>query len=276
MTEPQSVSINLDHILEILRSGVRRADVFMGIGLNAASHDPPISHVLAPDGHHHINLVKEQLGPDEQAHVAAEFGKWVRSNGLRELIETFSIYLDRLYVPLFILHKGASNEGAKLPSPQRLEHLGIADKIDVLASLLAVSDADRRVLRTLNQARNCYAHRRGVVGERDLDPDTGTMVLHWNAFQIEVKELDGTVVVEEAIFNRVFPAGGIVQLRVVERLRTFSAGAELVLDKRDLKEICLSTLSIGQRLLRETVEIARKAGVLRQDVDDSLDDPRPV
>ncbi len=35
MTEGQTVTFNPDHAIEIPRNGVRRADVFMGIGLNA-------------------------------------------------------------------------------------------------------------------------------------------------------------------------------------------------------------------------------------------------
>ena len=45
MTEAHAVMFNLDHVMEILRNGIRRADVFMGIGLNAARTDPAISHV---------------------------------------------------------------------------------------------------------------------------------------------------------------------------------------------------------------------------------------
>ena len=82
MSKQEMITFNLDHVLEILRKGIRRADVFMGIGLNAAAHDPPISHLLAPEGLHNIRLVKEELTDPEKAHVAAEFGKWVRTNGL--------------------------------------------------------------------------------------------------------------------------------------------------------------------------------------------------
>lgn len=40
MTGGQTPTFNLDHVIETLRNGVRRADVFMGIGLNAAEADP--------------------------------------------------------------------------------------------------------------------------------------------------------------------------------------------------------------------------------------------
>lgn len=65
MTERQTIHIDLDRLLETLRRGVRRSDVFMGVGLNAAEHNPPVSHLLAPDNVHTIHLVKENLNDDE-------------------------------------------------------------------------------------------------------------------------------------------------------------------------------------------------------------------
>ena len=72
--------------------------------------------------------------------MAAEFGKWVRANGLRELIETVSLFLDKLYLPLFMIHRGADKDGKKLERPDRLERLGIIDKIEAMSGVLLVSD----------------------------------------------------------------------------------------------------------------------------------------
>jgi len=276
MTEGQTATFNLDHVIEILRSGVRRADVFMGIGLNAAEADPAISHVLSPDNLHHINLVKTDLTAEEKAHVASEFGKWVRANGLRELIETVSLFLDKLYLPLFAIHHGANKSGKKLERPGQLERLGIIDKIDAMSDLLSVSDEDKRVLGAMNRMRNCYAHRRGVVGQRDLDEEATVMTVRWNAFEIQVKEPDGNIIPEAELYDRVLEQGGLVQLKVVERTRSFKEASELVLEKRDLKEICLSALTIGQRMLHTTIEQARASGILKEAVDDSLNEPKAV
>lgn len=276
MSKQETITFNLDHVLEILRKGIRRADVFMGIGLNAATHDPPVSHILAPEGPHHIRLVKEELTDEERAHVAAEFGKWVRTNGMRELIETFSIFLHRLYVPMFVMRGGRDLEGEKLPAPDRFERMGIADQVDAFAMTVAVSEADRRMLASLNQARNCFAHRQGRIGERDVDPATGTFCVRWIAFQLELAEPNGNIVAGDAMFGRVFENGGMAQLRVVERDKTFALNDELVLEKGELKEICFSVLTIGQRFLQGAISAAGEAGVLTQAVDDNLNDPQPV
>lgn len=276
MAESRAVTFNLDHVIEILRNGIRRADVFMGIGLNAAEADPALSHVLSPDNLHHINLVKTNLTLEEKAHVAAEFGKWVRANGLRELIETVSLFLDKLYEPLFIVHRGADKDGNKLERPDRFERLGIVDKIESMSGVLPVSDDDKRMLSAMNRMRNCYVHRRGIVGGRDLDEQADAMTVRWLAFDMQVEEPDGNVIPESELYGRVLEQGGVVQIKVVERTRSFRQGTEVVLEKRDLKEICLSALTIGQRMLFTTVEQARASGLLKEAVDESLNDPKPV
>ncbi|WP_321337163.1 hypothetical protein [Breoghania sp.] len=276
MTEAQTVTYNLDHVIEILRNGVRRADVFMGIGLNAAEADPAVSHVLSPDNLHHIKLVKTDLSPEEKAHVATEFGKWVRANGLRELIETVSLFLDNLYQPLFAMNRGMDKDGRVLQRPDRLERLGIFDKIDAMSSVLPVSEEDKRMISSMNRMRNCYAHRRGVVGARDLDENADAITVRWNAFEMQLEEPDGNVIPEAELYGKVLEQGGLVQLKVVARTRSFNEGSELVLDKQDLKEICLSALSIGQRMLKTTIEQARDFGFLKEAVDENLNEPKAV
>ena len=276
MSEGQTITFNLDHVIEILRNGVRRADVFMGIGLNAAEAEPAVSHVLSPDSPHHISLVKTDLTAEEKSHVASEFGKWVRANGLRELTETMSLFLDKLYLPLFAMHRGLDKSGKKLTRPGKLERMGIIDKIGAMSSVLPVCNEDQRMLGGMNRMRNCYAHRRGVVGKFDLDDNVAAMTVRWNAFELQVEEPDGNIIPEDELYGYVFEQGGMVQLKIIERTRAFKEGDELVLNKRDLKEICLSTLTIGSRMLKTTMEQAREFGILKEVVDDSLDESKAV
>jgi hypothetical protein len=265
------VRLDLDRVLETLRRGVRRADVFMGIGLNAAEQTPPPSHILAPETGHTLHLVKQELTEAETAHVAAEFGKWVRANGLRELMETFSIYMHELYAANFVLLKFVNKLGdlARV-SPARFERMGIGDQIKTLSQAIAVSGDDIDIVMSLNRCRNCYAHRRGVVGENDIDASTGVFILCWVAFQIEIAEPNGNIIPEVEIYGRVLESGGTLQMRLVKRTRQYARGAELVMNKRELKEICLCIFLIGQHLLRATVALAKEEGVFTEKTDDNL------
>lgn len=277
MIRKHKVEINLDSVLETLRRGVRRADVFMGMGLNAAEQNPPPSHILAPETGFKIQLVKQDLTKQEKAHIASEFGKWVQANGLRDLMETFSIFMHTLYTVNFMLLNslGKIDDLASIPPP-RFEKMGIGEQIDTLAKVVTVSADDFRITRSLNQTRNCYAHRRGIIGDIDIDHTTNVFELLWAAFQIEIAEPNGNLILEPEIYGRVFENGGTVQLRMVMRSKQFRRGEELVVSKKDLKEICFCVLSIGERLFSETIRLAREEGVLAEKGGNNLRDSKPV
>ena len=44
-----------------------------------------------------IHLVPSNVPEETIAHFKTEFGRWVITNGLRELIETFALFLDRTH-----------------------------------------------------------------------------------------------------------------------------------------------------------------------------------
>lgn len=277
MTQVQKVHLDLDRILETLRRGIRRADVFMGMGLNAAEQHPPPSHILAPEVGHTIQLVKQNLTGHEKTHVAAEFGKWVIANGLRELLETFSIFMHQIYTVQFIILRSLGKLGdlSNVP-PKKFERMGISRQLDTIAKTISVHADDLCIVRSLNQARNCYAHRRGRVSGVDVNANTSVLELVWKAFQFEIIEPNGNIVLGPDIYGRVFENGGTVQLRTVIKSKKFSRGDELVVSKQDLKEICLCILLIGESLFNKTVDLAKTEGVLTEKMNDSLIDPKPV
>lgn len=256
----QVVRIDFNIILETLQRGIHRADIFMGIGMNAAEQQPPISHVLAPDGRFHIELVKQNLSEDERAHVAVEFGKWVTSNGLRELIETFSIFLHQIYTALHVMHVVVGKEIAV--SPRRFERMGVGDQIAELQKIIPILEERVLITRSLNQARNCYAHRNGRVGLADVDAEAGEFSLTWLALSTSVREPDGNVIPESEMFGRLLPAGGTVLIEVVIKTRAFRVGDELTLTKTELKEICLCVNTIGAGILDEAQKFGLEAGVI--------------
>ncbi|MCD2185233.1 hypothetical protein [Rhizobium sp. GN54] len=251
-------TINFDQIVEVLDSGIRRADIFMGIGLNAAANNPPISHVLSQAGPG-IKLVKDELSEEEKVHVSHEFAKWIRANGFRELTETFSIFLLRIYDVIYHVHL-IYGDGTKIMPVARFERLGIADQIDQLQKFIPIPGERIEILKSLNQARNCYAHRRGVVGANDIEEASGSFDLKWLRLTYELEEPDGTVLPEAEMFGRLLPKGGTVRMRIEIDRQIFSAGEELVVGKDELKHICLCVHIIGQGIAAETTKFALALG----------------
>ncbi len=278
MAKQLTIHINFDSTLEILRRGVRRSDVFMGVGLNASEHNPPVSHLLGQDGQQQIHLVKQELNENEKSHVATEFGKWVQANGLRELLETFSIFAHQLYSIIFLIKQTKKQLDKEFNKcrPEKFDRMGIGVQIKRMSEVVTVSESDVRIIHSLNKMRNCYAHRQGRVGVADLDEGNTTFQVLWSALQLVIREQDGNVVSGNDIIGKVFEKGGAVLLAVREKSKDFVPGAELILEKQELKEICLCVLSIGERLFREPVSVARNAGILQKKVDSNLNDAKPV
>lgn len=277
MPQPRQFNIDLDHVLEALRRGVRRADVFMGVGLNAAELQPPVSHILAPEKMFVIHLVKQELSDKEKAHVAEGFGKWVKANGLRELLESFSVYLHALYVPLFVM-LGRSGELGELASltPPKFERLSIKHQVVKLSTILPIPADEIEIIASLNKARNCYAHRLGLVGKEDVHATTRLFRLIWRAYQVQAVEPDGNVVIADELIGYHFKNGARFELHMVERSKEFKVGDELLLSKSELKEICHCVLMFGQSLFQSTVALANREGVLNVKGNDRLDDLQPV
>ncbi len=137
----------------------------MGIGLNASEQVPAISHILAPEKSIDIVLTKLDLTDEESTNAAVEFGKWIKANGLRELIDSFSIYLMSLYSAAYWISQ-QTNKISRM-QPKTFEKRGVRDQLSELAKLIDVEAHDQIIVNSICVARNCYSRRQGRVGPPD-------------------------------------------------------------------------------------------------------------
>jgi hypothetical protein len=87
--------LDIDQIKEIVLKGVRRVAAFLGLGLNAA-RDPDFKKYHLTD-FAMFCVIPDNLSDNEISHIKEGFEKWVIVNGLRELVESFAIFLDRIH-----------------------------------------------------------------------------------------------------------------------------------------------------------------------------------
>jgi hypothetical protein len=106
MAESIHVNIDFSNIRETARKGVRRTAVFLGLGINAAIDSALRKYELSDISP--IHLVPSNVPEETIAHFKTEFGRWIVANGLRELIETFALFLDRTHNACLFMasHKG--------------------------------------------------------------------------------------------------------------------------------------------------------------------------
>ncbi|MCL4690012.1 MAG: hypothetical protein KJ007_15725 [Burkholderiales bacterium] len=262
MAEPIHVNIDFANIRETARKGVRRTAVFLGLGINAAL-DPALRKYELSDISP-IHLVPSNVPEETIAHFKTEFGRWVVANGLRELIETFALFLDRTHNACLFMasHKGKiSFEDATQWQPA-FHHKGIEDKLKVFQNRFGVKPNHPEHLSTIQQVRNCFTHRHGIVGKQDCD-DGDELTLKWMGFDIFIETptgetIDLTLPLKEEIHLK---DGGTVCLRFSERVRKYKLNTPVNLEPQDLVEICNFILMSTDQLLASVSEFAKNLGI---------------
>ena len=127
------ININLPAIKNIAVKGVRRTAIFMGLGINAARNPNFKQYELATiTGFEFIEPIS-----DEQILInfKTEFGHWIVGNGLRELIETFCVFLDQIhFVCLLVAASCGKIKKAQIQKKNLdFRHYGLKDKIIILS-----------------------------------------------------------------------------------------------------------------------------------------------
>jgi hypothetical protein len=198
------IRIDLDKLLDRALQGVRRASVFMGLGVNAAL-DPnfknyQLSRLTS------IQIVPDDVSDEGLSHFKEEFRLWIEAGGFRELTETFASYLDSLCHTRLVLQavrrkkSGLSIEEAHA----KFRSEGFPKKLNILAQRFQVGPAHRDHLLSLNRARNCLTHRRGIVGVEDTCGEVNCTVA-WRGLDISSQDSGG-----ERHYMNAMPEGGIL------------------------------------------------------------------
>lgn len=262
MAEPIHVNIDFENIRETARRGVRRTAVFLGLGINAAI-DPGLRKYELSDISP-IHLVPSNAPEETIAHFKTEFGRWVVSNGLRELIETFALFLDRTYEAcLFMVsHKERISFEDVTQRQAAFDYEGIEKKLKIFQSRFGVKLNHPEHLKTIQQVRNCFTHRHGIVGKPDCE-DGDELSLKWIGFDIFIKTptgetIDLTLPLKEEIRLK---DGGTVCLRFSERVRRYKLNTPVDLEPKDLVEICNFILMSTDQLLTSVSEFAKNLGI---------------
>ena len=247
VSERQSVKINLDRISEIALTGVRRAALFMGLGLNAVARDSFQDYQLhklprfSDQSSFPIEILPQNVPPNQIKSFKEEFQTWIIGNGLRELLEHYALCLDKIHeTALFIyLQKGmASAAEADKANEKFRRRLGVPDKLEALNErfLIALNDSPHVV--RLYEARNCLVHDLGIILPRRCAAD-GSFALTWRTLDIFAKGKDSKAEVPAfSLIGMTTEEEMLIYGRMIVRERKFAEGEKLLLSQQDLWEIC--------------------------------------
>ena len=231
----KSMNINLEMLQEVALRGVRRASIFLGLGVNAAT-DPNFKEYQLTS-FSQIQLVPDNLPDSEVGRIKEEFRIWIEAGGFRELVESFVNFIDGAHKVCFFI-ADVQNRRGSLVEFRKFEKKGLPEKLEILKANFAVEPSNRAQILSLSMARNCLTHRRGIVGPEDLR-DSESLDISWLGADLYIEEPGGNRIIFDVDSPEIYlPDGGTVCMGMVNRLKSFKSGEKLLLSTRELSEIC--------------------------------------
>ena len=255
--------IDLDAIEQIALLSVRRASVFLGLGLHAAGDDRLKDYSLSDITQ--IRIMPPELDDETVASFKREFGRWIVTGGLRELIESFSVYLDAIHSACvkMAIRRGTMDGTHVKGVVWKFLRGGLSDKLGILESSFKVSTAHAKDLLSINQARNCLAHRRGVVGLQDCS--SGHLCeVSWIGVDIAMHKPSGEEIElgpENLSDGIVWEKDAQLLVRRHRRQRQYNVGERISFSAKDLEEMCNVVIWSANDIKRTTIDYARGVGV---------------
>ncbi len=262
MGNHRKISINLDKIHDIALRGIRRTYVFLGLGLNAAKN--PDFNEFHLNTRYTIRLMPEEVSDKHIADFKRNFELWIIANGLRELIESFSVFLSAIYHACLIVDTAKGGISSQTMQSRKIDfdQKGVGGQLNKLAADYEITCPFADHFDSLTRARNCYAHRLGVVGPRDCNGGD-TLILKWRAPEFLIMDNAGKEIVVSFDFQEPFhvEAGGTVGIRVVDKEKVFQRGTPIAIDQTELLEICLTALFATNDIRDSTLDFLKSRDV---------------
>ncbi len=268
------MEIKLDYIgaRDIARKACLRSACFLGFGLNSARDDRLQDFSLSKE----INLqfLPSNLPVQKIDEFKGEFEKWIVSNGLRELIEGFTIFLDRIFECSLLASKNKKKLDESVGATiRKIKNKGLPGKQRALREHFDIKSDFSKHLKTIYEARNCLAHAQGVVTDGYFN-DGETLKITWRVCEILVVREDGSEeVIEMKQGTEPIPGPGTIAKRTVTRERVFCRGDQVHLSVKDLAEICIFAYLGCDSFFFQAIEFAQKNGVSEENNEAEPDAP---
>lgn len=269
----QSIDVNLSQVRRIVELGVNRASLFMGFALNAASRDDVADCSLTD----HASIAPKTGKPEDMDCFRREFKQWVVLCGLREIVEAFNLFLDRVaeVCCLIAVSKGELKHDEMEKKINQVRNKGLPGKHRELEQCFDVSTQYIGDLISISKARDCLAHNMGIVTKQHVD-DSGKMVLTWHgAIDCVLRDVHGNCHVlgfdtQQAITLE----SPSLYLESVQRQKEYASGQVLDLSAQDVAELCTCARLASMQIVKKVYAYATKIGI-KVTINNSGDGPTP-
>jgi hypothetical protein len=184
----------------------------------------------------HFSFAAISAASSRDLHI--EFQAWAAVTVLRDLVEAFSIFLMEAYREAV----SSSSRRTFAVTAEQFERRGIEDQLSILSTSFAIDPIWTSRLTGYNRARNCLAHRAGLVDQRDATDDD-ELVVRWLAPSAELTAGEPTphVAVEGPFASLVrgeHVSGGAARIALEDREKRALIGTKLSFKPDEILEIC--------------------------------------
>lgn len=250
-------------IKETALLGVRRAAVFLGIGLDAVRCPEVKDYRLQKFAH--IELVPGDFSDEKIEEIKREFGLWIVGNGLRELVEHFGVFLEHVCMACLqcAFYKGHISREQLEKIRKNMHSRGTYDKSLLLKKEFGITAEKSQYIQSINKARACLTHRRGIVGQKDINDNNG-LALRWTGIDLylhpegeEIIKLD--LPLKEPLGP--FSKPSRLKLAFVDREAYFQAGVKIEITPMMLAELCHFFILQADRFIEGAVAYAKSIGI---------------
>jgi hypothetical protein len=250
---PLKITINLNALLGELQESLQTTINLLAVALKAT----------APESVEDLRLPSEVFATDfsskarwSQAEAVEKHQTWAISNGLRDAIEGASSFIESSHRVLAIWDLVSSNNGKVLYGDYQREmegaafhRLGLPDKLAHLKSEHGIAiDANlERHLLSINNARNCLVHRRGIVSQRDLNFD-GRMIVEWRKLHLFIQNEDGE---HDLVIGQIVEKESVICLRIVDERKVFAPGERVMFTAQEFADVTWGLYAFGSELVKQ-------------------------
>ncbi|WP_283535333.1 hypothetical protein [Methylorubrum extorquens] len=174
------------------------------------------------------------------------------TKGIREMLEEAYVFVSALsWEPRLTTQEELEQDIASLR--RRAEKLNLPMLLEEVNRALMTPLTYGTELLSLQRARNCLEHRRGIVGEQDIDPNTLAMTLSFPRLKMYYMRGDQEI---EIAPGEVIDTGNEmleapILVRQAERLRTYDLGERIILTAADFNEIAMACHMLADDLLQK-------------------------
>jgi len=169
-----------------------------------------------------------------------QYKQWILKNGFEEIHNCIRITLERLYVYKEIEVELKANPSANLTDREnelklRANKFNFPDLTNNINHRLAEPLQYQKHIETINNARNCFVHRNGIVGSKDFNnSDKDKLIITGNRFKMFFKKGEEET---PAMLGKLGPENAALMLGAEEFAIEFESGKSIDISLKQFIDI---------------------------------------